>query len=273
MSSVTLTLGLILRSAGIDPANALVIRHAYVREHEDSGLAGIHADSSDEEILRYTSTQSSNPRRFPLSPPPIWVVFLRESGDRARLWSVLERRGESGDSGTRRTFDLAESGSMADLRRRLVIGWRSPRAWRLTGTTAADYPVMEIADAEPIPFPGFDRLVLSHGQLQAVMREYRYASWRTALASVIGIYLITDTRDGRHYVGKADGAESIRQRWGTYATNGHGGNVELRGLDPTSFRFSLLRVFDPATPTREIDEAEGHFKRALDSRRHGLNRN
>lgn len=273
MSSVTLTLGLILRSAGIDPASALVIRHAYVREHEDSGLAGIHADSSDEEILRYTSTQSSNPRRFPFSPPPIWVVFLREGGDRARLWSVLEYRGESGDSGTRRTFDLAESGSMADLRRRLVIGWRSPRAWRLTGTTAADYPVMEIADAEPIPFPGFDRLVLSHGQLQAVMREYRYASWRTALTSVIGIYLITDTRDGRHYVGKADGAESIRQRWGTYATNGHGGNVELRGLDPTSFRFSLLRVFDPATPTREIDEAEGHFKRALDSRRHGLNRN
>lgn len=105
------------------------------------------------------------------------------------------------------------------------------------------------------------------------MREHRYASWRTALASVVGIYLITDTRDGRHYVGKADGAESIRQRWNAYATNGHGGNVELRRLDPSSFRFSLLRVFDPSTPTRDIDAAESHFKDALDSRRHGLNRN
>lgn len=132
---------------------------------------------------------------------------------------------------------------------------------------------MGIADAEPVPFPGFDRLVLDHVMLQAVMREHRYASWRTALASVAGIYLITDTCDGRQYIGKADGAESIRQRWGAYATNGHGGNVELRGLHPASLRFSLLRVFDPSTPTQVIDAAESHFKVALDTRRHGLNRN
>ena len=50
-------------------------------------------------------------------------------------------------------------------------------------------------------------------------------------------------------------------------------DVELRTLDPSSFRFSLLRVFDPATPRRDIDIAESHFKDALDSRRHGLNRN
>lgn len=88
-----------------------------------------------------------------------------------------------------------------------------------------------------------------------------------------GVYLITDTRDGRQYVGKADGAESIRQRWSAYAANGHGGNVELRDVDPTSLRFSLLRVFDPATPTHQINAAESHFKLALDTRRHGLNRN
>ncbi|WP_370039124.1 hypothetical protein [Nocardioides sp.] len=49
--------------------------------------------------------------------------------------------------------------------------------------------------------------------------------------------------------------------------------MELRNLHPGSFRLSVLRVFDPATPTREIDAAERHFKHALDSRRHGLNRN
>lgn len=90
---------------------------------------------------------------------------------------------------------------------------------------------------------------------------------------MIGIYLITDTRHGRHYVGKADGAENLLQRWTAYATNGHGGNVELRGLDPSTFRLSVLRVFDPATPTRDVDAAESHFKHALDSRRHELNRN
>lgn len=270
---MTLTLDPILRSAGIDATDAHVIRHAYVREHGDTGLPGIHADSSDCEILAYTSQQSARPRVFPADPPRIWVVFVREGGDRARLWSVLENRGEISNDGTQRTFDLATSDHLADLRNRLVIGWKSPRTWRLNGPTAAGYPVLEIADAQPVPFPGFDRIVLDFAQLQAVMREHRYASWRTALASVAGIYLITDTRDGRQYVGKADGVDSISQRWGAYGVNGHGGNVELRDINPSSFRFSLLRVFDPSTPTRTIDEAESHFKNAMDTRRHGLNRN
>jgi hypothetical protein len=269
---MTLTLGHILSSAGLDPSNTMVIRHAYVREHDD-GSAPIHAASSVEEVLAYTREQSSNSRIFPRNPAPVWVVFLPEGGDRARLWSVLTNHGEASDDGTRRTFELTLSNDLEDLNNRLVIGWRSPRTWRLSGLTAATYPVVEIADSHPIPFPGFDALILDHSQLSAVMREHRYAAWRTALGSVAGIYLITDTRDGCQYVGKADGSESIHQRWKEYATNGHGGNVELRGLDPTSFRFSLLRVFDPATPTRQIDAAESHFKRALDSRIHGLNRN
>lgn len=269
---MTLTFAAVIASAGIDPAEALVIRHAYVREHED-GTVGIHGDSSDEEIVAYTRGQSANTRAFPAVPPKLWIVFLPEGGDRARLWSVVLNRGEIAHDGVWRTFDLEQSDLMADLRNRLVIGWRSPRTWRINATTAATYPVMEIADAEPVKFPGFDALTLDYPQLQAVLREHRYASWRTALASVIGIYLITDTRDGRHYVGKADGAENLLQRWAAYAVNGHGGNVELRNLDPSTFRLSVLRVFDPATPTREVDAAESHFKHALDSRRHGLNRN
>jgi hypothetical protein len=39
-----------------------------VREHEDLGL-GIHADSTDAEILRYTSQQSAKPRLFLVVPP------------------------------------------------------------------------------------------------------------------------------------------------------------------------------------------------------------
>lgn len=103
------------------------------------------------------------------------------------------------------------------------------------------------------------------------MREHRYASWRTPLASVVGIYLTTDTRDGRQYVGKADGAESIRQRLRTRPMARR--KCRAAHARANNFRFSLLRVFDPATPTRDIDAAESRFKDALDTRRHGLNRN
>src|SRR6188474_2480336 len=120
---MTLTLRSILQSAGLEPEDVQVIRHAYVREHDETGSQGIHADSTDEEILRYTSRQWVDPRRFPLTPPRFWVVFLREGGDRARLWSVVENRGELDNDGVRRSFDLVVSDHLADLRNRLVIGW------------------------------------------------------------------------------------------------------------------------------------------------------
>lgn len=100
---MTLTFASIIASAGLDSAAALVIRHAYVREHED-GTVGLHGDSSDEEILAYTSVQVANPRIFPAQPPGVWIVFRPEGGDRARLWSVLVNHGETQNDGLRRTF-------------------------------------------------------------------------------------------------------------------------------------------------------------------------
>jgi hypothetical protein len=197
-------------------------------------------------------------------------VFLREGGDRARLWPVLTNHGETTVDESRRTFHLTPNDQMADLKNRLVIGWRSPRTWRLNAATAGNYPVRR----SPMPSRSPPRVRQTAPRLRTTTgsdAEHRYASWQTALASVVGIYLITDTRDGRPYVGKADAGENIRQRWSTYAANGHGGNVWLRSLDPSTFRFSLLPVFDPGTPTHVINAAESHYKQALDSIRYGLN--
>lgn len=77
---MALTLEPILRSVDIDPMGVLVIRHAYIREHEDSGRHSIHVDSTDDEILQYTREQSMDPRRFPAIPPRIWIVFIRAGG-------------------------------------------------------------------------------------------------------------------------------------------------------------------------------------------------
>jgi hypothetical protein len=91
---MNLTIEPILRSVGIAPLEAQVTRHAFVKEHEDIGMQGIHADSTGEEILLYTSQQSANPRIFPTAPPAISVVFVCEGGDRAAcgpLWRTADR--------------------------------------------------------------------------------------------------------------------------------------------------------------------------------------
>lgn len=129
-------------------------------------------------------------------------------------------------------------------------------------------------------FPGFKAVSLTHPQLSRVAQQ-NIESWRSALSSVKGIYLITDTGTGKLYVGKADGADGIWGRWRAYAANGHGGNVALRkefGIDAkperlAAFRFSVLEIADLHATADDINRRESHWKSILLSREHGYNRN
>lgn len=128
-------------------------------------------------------------------------------------------------------------------------------------------------------FPGFNDILLSHRMLQTLVRESN-PSWRAALSNVAGVYLITDTSTGKHYVGSAYGGDGIWQRWTTYATTGHGGNKELRDLLKEAgpdhvhfFQFTLLEVCDINSSDEQIIARETHWKTILRSREFGLNSN
>lgn len=207
---------------------------------------------------------------------------MADGGRRSRLHTAYENHGEveSRRANGLREFDLRPSELLGSLKDRLVVEWsRDAVNWAKSGVAASAFPVVEIADPVVVPFPGLDRLLVTYDELQAVVDDRRYAQWRSALGAVQGIYLIADSTNGKLYVGKADGGERILGRWMAYARDGHGGNVALKhlaGLDPSHarhFRFSILQVFGPAATSREIDAAEAHFKAALLTRQHGLNRN
>ncbi|RJR21415.1 MAG: GIY-YIG nuclease family protein [Desulfobacteraceae bacterium] len=128
-------------------------------------------------------------------------------------------------------------------------------------------------------FPGFNSIILSHRMLQTLVRELN-PSWRSALSNVSGVYLITDTLTGKHYVGSAYGGEGIWQRWTAYATTGHGGNKELRELLEVGgpdhvhfFQYTLLEVCDINSSNDQIIARETHWKIVLRSREFGLNSN
>lgn len=268
-------LGHLLIAAGLDADEILVLRHTFTT----NGLRGPE-DLTPPKVLAYT--RSHGARKFPANPPRWWLVFVADGQLRSRFFVAYENRGEvaAERTATHRFFDLEPTDLLEKLQGRLVIQWSKDAVnWAKSGVAARQFPVVEIADPADVPFPGFDRLLINYPDLPEILTSSRYRTWQTALAAIQAIYLITDARTGRHYVGKADGAERLLGRWTAYAGNGHGGNVALSALvgvdatHPQDFRFSILRVFGPDTPQAEIDAAEDHWKRALMSREFGHNRN
>jgi hypothetical protein len=164
---------------------------------------------------------------------------------------------------------------------------RSPYNSRTVRVNMEDqYENFEVAEIlrEPYTgrvFPGYEDIDISFEEIETLVRNGR-PDWKAALESVKGIYLITDTKTGKRYVGSAYGEFGIWSRWRSYVETGHGGNVELRSLvvNPsldycrTYFRFALLE-YRPFRVTNDLILArEAFWKQLLLTRGdEGLNRN
>jgi hypothetical protein len=129
------------------------------------------------------------------------------------------------------------------------------------------------------PFPGYSNVCITFDTLRQIYRTEEQ-SWKTALSAVYGIYLITDNHSGKQYVGKADGDEAIWQRWATYASVGHGSNIELieiyseKGISYfENFQYSILEVITKNDNQGYITAREQYWKTALRSKEFGYNDN
>ena len=128
-------------------------------------------------------------------------------------------------------------------------------------------------------FPGYNSILLSFRLLCTIVRE-NLPSWKSALCNVSGIYIITDNKTEKHYIGSAYGGEGIWQRWCSYAKDGHGSNKELKELLKINGRdyvqnlqISILEVCDLNTNKENVINRESHWKNILRSREFGYNTN
>ncbi|WP_185996616.1 GIY-YIG nuclease family protein [Nocardioides campestrisoli] len=132
-------------------------------------------------------------------------------------------------------------------------------------------------------FSGYQNVRLTHRELQRIIANDE-PSWKEALSSVKGVYVITDLSNGQLYLGSASSeANGLWQRWASYAhlrdLTGH--NKELERLKEDlgdahiidNFQYSILEIFDPKTRDGTILQRESFWKKALDTRHHGMNRN
>lgn len=163
-----------------------------------------------------------------------------------------------------------------DLIGRIIVHHKRSRASYVWYKPEMAFPINEITRKKLSieEFPGYNAVIISHSRLKLII-EQKIASWHGALANIKGIYLITDTSTGKHYVGKASGCDGIWQRWCSYAKSGHGGNEELKkilkenGSDHTNnFQYSILEIL---ASDLDIIARELYWMNALQSREFGLN--
>ena len=123
-------------------------------------------------------------------------------------------------------------------------------------------------------FPGYDNVNLSWNDLSRVLQK---DSWKTALQNQKGVYLITDTSNGKMYVGSAYGERMLLGRWEDYAKTGNGGNKELKELSfdhiKQYFRYSILDIFKSTIKDELIISRETWWKDVLLTRDFGYNKN
>lgn len=134
--------------------------------------------------------------------------------------------------------------------------------------------VMSVGD-----FPGYNSVRLNYNILKLIINQEN-SSWKGALSNVSGIYVITDTNTGKHYIGSAYGGEGIWGRWYEYSKTGHGNNKELKQIlklngneYASHFQFSIIEICDLNGNEENVIDRESHWKEVLKTREFGLNEN
>lgn len=130
-------------------------------------------------------------------------------------------------------------------------------------------------------FPGYDKVKLSYQQLASIIQRGK-RDWIAALENQKAVYLITDTYNGKLYVGSTtSNSQMLLTRWSNYVSNGHGGNKELvalieeKGFDYVKqyFQYTILENYNGKVDDRIVLQRESYWKEALKSRQFGYNSN
>ena len=170
-------------------------------------------------------------------------------------------------------YDTKVMPEFTELTGRLIVDFARPG--RQSYLKAENWvEQMKVNELRPRPleveeFPGFSQVLLPKWKLDLIIRE-EITSWKSALSSVAGIYLITDTNNGRHYVGSAYGEGGIWSRWKTYSETGHGFDKNLqallkeKGVDyARHFQFCILETADTSAGKDDVIDRETHWKKAI----------
>lgn len=147
----------------------------------------------------------------------------------------------------------------------------------------SDLPVIEILKEQQRNIEGFtsyEDFILTYEKLsEIVFMPSLYSDWVKALSSVNAIYVITDTENGKLYIGSSYGNDGLFGRWTDYAKTKHGGNERLKELLKKypqrykKFQYSILQLLPKNITVEMAVDAENKWKEKLCTREYGYNDN
>ncbi len=226
------------------------------------------------EFLNYQNLQSRNV----FDNVDYIVSFIGEEGIQSRFIGIYKVGMSKKNSAGLFEYKMKELDGFDDLRERVIIQWNNPISWHQWIKNE-----MEVIQIHPglhyKQFTDYSDFILDFNELKEVIFN-QYNDWKRMLSITKGIYLISDTKTGKLYVGAAYGDEGIWGRWSNYIlTNGHGGNKTLKEIievtpnHALNFQFSILMLLPRTVTSDEAIKKERLFKNKLGKNACGLNNN
>ncbi len=279
---------MLLADEGINPSDVRLLRHQTGKVPGRTPYSLWRDDQAAFE--RYQSTQDGSPGQRARFDARYWASFVvTPTGgtlfvglyEVTRLGLVSKDAidplsgGPVGGPNNTTPYDQYECvrvAALSDCAGRLSIHWgdsaSASRAW-VQRADNQDKVIVELARTfQEEAFPGFTKLIRPLSEIETMP-----TAWKQVLRSSRGVYLLACPQTREHYVGSAYGEGGFLGRWERYASNSHGGNVELRVRDPSDYLVSVLEVAGSSATVDEIIAMENIWKIKLHSRHIGLNRN
>nr|WP_083225064.1 GIY-YIG nuclease family protein [Sphingomonas panacis] len=272
----------LLEKAGFVPVQVRLLRHQ--AKAPNGRTPYILWRDQRQSFEEYQSVQTASNRAGLASP--FWASFIsppaggtlfagiysaEHAGVADPVW-IDPLHGVPGAGLTTRSLDRYKTAllpELADYAGRLWVEWGAgARSW-IQRADRQNKPIVELTRAfREDAFPGYTHFVTNVSEIHGLP-----ATWVSALRAARGVYLLTSAKTREQYVGSATGDAGFYGRWLNYAADGHGGNIGLKSSEPSDYQVSILEVTGSAASPEEIIAIEQLWKRKLQSREMGLNRN
>lgn len=190
----------------------------------------------------YDTLRKTNKPHFNYVMDRPYTIHLIPYDEANKLWLFVGAYSQSGtyqqtyEDRVTTYYKLNLAPEHSKLKGRLIVKFERPDGSQhvrigLESATAQGFKLHSILEREisSVEFQDYRNVRLTYQELKSIIKNQN-PTWKTALSHLNAIYLQTDTKTGKQYVGSAYGKQKLWGRWTEYVETYHGVNKALKEL-------------------------------------------